>query len=401
MLYSIFVRDLHFQQVLRSMRRGSGRPFFLAQWLVVAALPAVALAFCPAMPRARASYPWCAPIMRCRTTRRMPRSELRLQEESSDHSNPSLDYEDGEDTFQLQRYRLERAERIKKLIAKFGPKYRSNELVVLEEEAPVHFEKFDDGTKGLRVAKRIETVLSRRTARLILILERLADGHNYSAIFRTCEALGIQQIWIIGPPKERFLSRRTLNRAAALERATAFARSDENRRTTDDQLQPGSRRMRMRERAERVLDWAADAEFAAEHAMHGRGATRFLTIRDFDDVNGVLEALKSVPDCELWASDLGQSACVLEHGAAWIGSQTIPKRVALCLGTESTGVSHQMLASSKRRVYLPMDGFSDSFNVGVAAALAIERLKALLGGGGDYLTDDWVRPPQPFQSFPS
>jgi hypothetical protein len=48
-----------------------------------------------------------------------------------------------------------------------------------------------------------------------------------------------------------------------------------------------------------------------------------------------------------------------------------------------------------------MDGFSDSFNVGVAAALAIERLKALLGGGGDYLTDDWVRPPQPFQSFPS
>ena len=50
-------------------------------------------------------------------------------------ADPSADYEDGEDTFQPLRDRLERAERIKKLIAKFGPKYRSNELVVLEEEA--------------------------------------------------------------------------------------------------------------------------------------------------------------------------------------------------------------------------------------------------------------------------
>jgi hypothetical protein len=40
-----------------------------------------------------------------------------------------------------------------------------------------------------------------------------------------------------------------------------------------------------------------------------------------------------------------------------------------------------------------MDGFSDSFNVGVSAALAIDRLKTMLGGGGEYLTDDWVRSP--------
>jgi len=62
-------------------------------------------------------------------------------------------------------------------------------------------------------------------------------------------------------------------------------------------------------------------------------------------------------------------------------------------GTESTGVSSEMLARCQRRVYLPMDGFSDSFNVGVSAALAIDRLKTMLGGGGEYLTDDWVRSP--------
>ena len=49
-----------------------------------------------------------------------------------------------------------------------------------------------------------------------------------------------------------------------------------------------------------------------------------------------------------------------------------------------------MLARCHRRVYLPMDGFSDSFNVGVSAALAIDRIKTMLGGGGEYLTDDWV-----------
>jgi len=49
--------------------------------------------------------------------------------------DPAASYEDGEDTFQPLRERLERADRIQKLIAKFGPKYRSTELVLLEEEA--------------------------------------------------------------------------------------------------------------------------------------------------------------------------------------------------------------------------------------------------------------------------
>ena len=197
------------------------------------------------------------------------------------------------------------------------------------QSAPIHFEKAND---ALRVAKRIETVLSRRTARLILILERLADGHNYSAIFRTCESMGIQQIWIIGPPAERYSSRRTISRVAAMERGAAFARADDNRKVTDDPVKPGSRRARARERAGRGLAWAADAEFDADHAMHGRGAARFLTIRDFENVEGVLAALKEVPDCELWASDLGQAASVLVPGAPWMGPESIPKRVALCLG---------------------------------------------------------------------
>ena len=123
----------------------------------------------------------------------------------------------------------------------------------LDQSAPVNFEQADDES---RTAKRIETVLSRRTSRLIVILERLFDGHNYSAIFRTCETLGIQQIWMIKPPEERFASRRSLTRGADLERAEKYARADANRLTTDEQLQPGSRRARKRARAERA--WQAE-----------------------------------------------------------------------------------------------------------------------------------------------
>ena len=92
-------------------------------------------------------------------------------------------------------------------------------------------------------------------------------------------------------------------------------------------------------------------------------------------------------------TDLGQAASVLEADAPWLATVTLPKRVAICFGTESTGVSKEMLASCDRSVYLPMHGFSDSLNVGVAAALVLGQLQSLLGAAGDYLTDGWAPEP--------
>ena len=46
----------------------------------------------------------------------------------------------------------------------------------------------------------------------------------------------------------------------------------------------------------------------------------------------------------------------------------ISTQVALVFGTESTGVSNDLLAACDRRVYVPQHGFADSLNVGVAAA---------------------------------
>jgi hypothetical protein len=38
------------------------------------------------------------------------------------------------------------------------------------------------------------------------------------------------------------------------------------------------------------------------------------------------------------------------------------------------GVSEEMLKEADRRVYLPMYGFTDSFNLSVAMALLVQRL---------------------------
>ena len=51
-----------------------------------------------------------------------------------------------------------------------------------------------------RVLRKAETVLARRTGRFLVIIERCTADHNYSAIIRTAEALGVQHLWLIAPP---------------------------------------------------------------------------------------------------------------------------------------------------------------------------------------------------------
>ena len=49
-------------------------------------------------------------------------------------------------------------------------------------------------------------------------------------------------------------------------------------------------------------------------------------------------------------------------------------KMALVIGTESTGASDVMLKAADRRVYMPMNGFADSLNLSVAAALSIYHI---------------------------
>ena len=45
--------------------------------------------------------------------------------------------------------------------------------------------------------KRIDKVLSKRTKGISVLLEDIYQGHNISAVLRTCDNLGIQNIYIV------------------------------------------------------------------------------------------------------------------------------------------------------------------------------------------------------------
>jgi tRNA (guanosine-2'-O-)-methyltransferase len=45
--------------------------------------------------------------------------------------------------------------------------------------------------------KRMEAVLSRRQNNLTVVLEDVWDPHNISAVMRTCDAVGVQEIYVI------------------------------------------------------------------------------------------------------------------------------------------------------------------------------------------------------------
>ena len=45
-----------------------------------------------------------------------------------------------------------------------------------------------------RLLRKCETVLSKRTDQIMVVVERSVDTHNYSAIIRTAEALGIHPL---------------------------------------------------------------------------------------------------------------------------------------------------------------------------------------------------------------
>ena len=76
------------------------------------------------------------------------------------------------------------------------------------------------------------------------------------------------------------------------------------------------------------------------------------------------------------------------HNDNVIEKQELPPRIALVMGREADGVSTEMLEACSLKVYLPMYGFSDSFNVSVAAALSVQRLFDAFPHSRGYMSDE-------------
>jgi tRNA G18 (ribose-2'-O)-methylase SpoU len=214
----------------------------------------------------------------------------------------------------------------------------------------------DSPTLSNRILRKAETVIQGRTSRVLIVVERCTNDHNYSAILRTAEALGIQHVWVIAPPSS------IRNTHIVQEEHSSQVNSSVGysiKRSTE-----------------------CDIKQRQQHHLFARRAVEWLTLREFDTTEQCLQAL--VDDGRtIWVTDLSQSAdCLTWEGLMAHDGNTgcrtkngiLPERLAIVFGTEAVGCTQTMLHAAHRRVHLPMRGFADSLNLSVAAALCILQL---------------------------
>ncbi|OEU08920.1 SpoU_methylase-domain-containing protein, partial [Fragilariopsis cylindrus CCMP1102] len=154
-------------------------------------------------------------------------------------------------------------------------------------------------------------------SRLIIVVERCTNDHNYSAILRTVEALGVATVYMIDPPDE--LNQRRL------------------------------------------------------HHIFARNATEWITVRDFETVEDCVACCRK-QGYKLWVTDLSQAAEALDLSPDPSKPLRIPDKIALVFGTEAVGASNYILEQADKRVYLPLRGFADSLNLSVSTALVTQAL---------------------------
>ena len=162
---------------------------------------------------------------------------------------------------------------------------------------------------------RFEEILSRRTRHLTVVLEDVFQPHNQSAVLRSADAIGIQDVHII---------------------------------------ETGSR-----------LDIARDIAL---------GCDRWLTIHrhndSADNTRDCLTKLKRQGYRILAASP--------HAPAVPLPDVSVTQKTALVIGHETEGVSTAALEWADERVVIPMWGFVESFNLSVAAALCLYDLRVKL-----------------------
>ncbi|GAB6089733.1 TrmH family RNA methyltransferase [Spirochaeta dissipatitropha] len=160
--------------------------------------------------------------------------------------------------------------------------------------------------------QRIENVLPFRTRYLCVVLEDIFQPHNASAVLRSCDACGVQDVHII----ENRNSHRT---TSGIELGTAQWLSRHRYRETDNNTMTAIKSLRSR--GYRIVATSPHAED--------------VTPADFD----------------------------IEKGPA-----------ALLFGTELNGLSELAMREADEFIRIPMHGFVESYNISVSVAIILNRL---------------------------
>eukprot|EP01060_Flectonema_neradi_P008831 TRINITY_DN1631_c10_g1_i1.p1 TRINITY_DN1631_c10_g1~~TRINITY_DN1631_c10_g1_i1.p1 ORF type:complete len:320 (+),score=46.05 TRINITY_DN1631_c10_g1_i1:46-1005(+) len=183
--------------------------------------------------------------------------------------------------------------------------------------------------------RRAEKVLQSRIGNITLVLEKCSNEFNAQAVLRTAEAMGVQNVYLVRPT----LPKRPANQ--------------------------------QKKRRGQEFEWGEGIGVTS-------GCERWLSLKYFQTTKECIETLKKEGHT-IWSTDLSPEAVCLDNDFRSNYDCSLPGKLALVMGSEAEGVSPEMLEVSELRVYLPMHGFTDSFNVGVASALAIHTVIDLVG----------------------
>jgi tRNA(Leu) C34 or U34 (ribose-2'-O)-methylase TrmL len=192
------------------------------------------------------------------------------------------------------------------------------------------------------------------------------DVHNYSAVIRTAEALGVQDLYLIAPPVKLSPD------------GSSFIPFDPLSAKTLNQKKKNKRKQGL---------WKADEDKAVRHQGYARTACKWINTHEFGSTTACVKQLRE-EGFDLWVTDLGQKAVPLVTGP---DAMELPEKLAIVFGTESTGCTKEMLDAADKRVYLPLSGFADSLNLSVAAAMVIQRLFFMKPELEGDITDDEKR----------
>ncbi len=171
--------------------------------------------------------------------------------------------------------------------------------------------KYMEGFVSDRRRERLNEVLAERTRHMTIVLEDVYQAHNASAVLRSCDCFGVQDVHFI-------------------ENRNKFKISEDV----------------------------------------SMGSTQWLTINKYDaEENNTAKCLQDLKKkgYRIVATTPHKDDCT-------IAELDVTKPFALVFGTEIDGITETVFEMADEFVKIPMYGFTESFNISVCAALCMHEL---------------------------
>jgi tRNA (guanosine-2'-O-)-methyltransferase len=130
--------------------------------------------------------------------------------------------------------------------------------------------------------RKLETVLSRRQNDLTVVLENVFDPHNISAVMRSCDAVGVQELYVLNTkiPRHKKWGARSSSSAAKWLTIHQFGNADECI-------------AQLRQRYDRILTTHLDGDATSLYALD---LTQKLALVFGNEHAGVSEEIRSLAD---------------------------------------------------------------------------------------------------------